>query len=817
MLKPLLYLFIFAGTLTAGTSQKNITATRTLSPPRIDGDLRDDAWASAPASVEFLQYDPEEGAQPTESTSVRVLYDDNALYVGMKCYDREPQKIVQQLTRRDRSVQADRVSVIIDSYHDHSTAFLFSGSASGIQSDGILSQDGRLYDTQWDAVWEFDAIILPDGWSAEFKIPFSALRFSRQDAYVWGVNFRRFIARKKETDEWVMVPRSEVPQGTISSVSKMGHLSGISDIHPPLHLELLPYEVSKLNYLPQPSPFPLRSDFDGSAGLDLKYGLTNNFTLDMAVNPDYGQVEVDQAVLNLTVFETFYPEKRPFFLEGAQLFSFGTMFDNQSLPLFYSRRIGKKPSVPAPDPGFNFVEDPQVTRILGAAKVTGRTDNGFTLAALSALTGREDAVEEDLSGHRSDPVTVEPRSSYNIVRLKQEFNGRSSAGMMATGSFRDEQLPSLSGGVDWNLYLGDDQYLLEGYLAGSRFYAAPDAPFTGGAGRIGFARPQGEHFVGFTTYDFSSKNFSVSDLGFYSQPREQGGYSEVIYKEDRAGGDVRRYAIALQSSYRWNWDGANTLNELELDPGWEFKNFWSLTTAFFYDFPAYDDANRGINGLYLRPPAKRFLGTLQTDARQPVVALFQNEFLSTEKGFTRFTSTLQLTLRPSPWFELSPGVTVVRSRGEESWVQSPSTYLPVLTAGGLNLFGDRDVDQFDLSLRGIVTFTRSVSLQFFTQVFLAKGSYSNFRELTSPEKLAPYDFRASPLYENPDFNRKTLNANLAFRWEYLPGSTFYLVWTQARSGDDGLYGTSLSDNLSETFRLPMDNILLAKLSYWWSL
>ena len=298
--------------LIAGTSTKSVVASRVSSAPRIDGVLTDQEWQWAIPVSGFQQFDPEEGAAPTEQTSVMVVYDDNALYFGVICYDSEPDAIVRQLTRRDRTVQADRFSVIIDSYHDHASAFLFGGSAAGVQSDGVLSQDGRVYDVQWDAVWDFSSAMNDRGWTAEFKIPFSALRFSDQDSeYVWGINFRRYVARKKETDEWVMVPRKETPPGTVSSVSRMGHLSGIKDIHPPLHLEVLPYQVSKANYLAQPAPFSLRKEFKGTAGLDLKYGVTNNFTFDMAINPDFGQVEVDQAVLNLTVFETQYPEKRP--------------------------------------------------------------------------------------------------------------------------------------------------------------------------------------------------------------------------------------------------------------------------------------------------------------------------------------------------------------------------------------------------------------------------------------------------------------------------------------------------------------------------
>jgi len=819
---------IFAGMGIGGTSSKSIVASRLNSSITIDGLLDEQGWRTAVPVSGFTQYDPEEGAAATEATVVRALYDNDALYIGVICYDGASGEIVQQLTRRDRIAQADRFSVTIDSYHDHSTAFLFSGSVSGVKSDGVLSQDGFLYDVQWDAVWDFDAKLIPDGWSAEFRIPFSAIRFSAQDSeYVWGINFRRFIARKKETDEWVMVPRREVLPGTVSSVSKMGHVSGITNIHPPLHIELLPYQVSNLNYLTQPDPFPIRNEFKATGGLDMKYGLTNDLTFDLTVNPDFGQVEVDQAVLNLTVFETFYPEKRPFFLEGSQIFTFGNSFDNSPMRLFYSRRIGRKPSAPTPaDSGYEFVETPQTTRILGAGKLTGQTRDGLTLGLISAVTDREYGYQEktDMTGDRKS-MEFEPRASYNVLRLKKDVFENSSVGLMAASIFNNQHPPVANGGFDWNLKLFDGEYALDGYLVGSRAFtphfdatgAASLDEITGGAGKLGFGKLSGEHWFAFSAYDFSSRNFSINDIGFYSQPREQGGYTQVSYKEDRAAEPVRRYVLTLQSQYRWNWEGASTLKQLELESAWEFRNFWLLTLDYYHDLEAFDDINRGINGLYRRPSGNRLSAKVQTDPRQQAVLTCLAGSNTTQKGSSTWYTALQLALRPNTWMEFTPALTVSRSRNEESWVQSPLSGWPVFTGDGFNLFGDRDVDQYDFSLRGTVTFTRSLSLQFFTQVFLAKGRYENFTKLISPDDLLAFDYPNSLTHENPDFNEKIFNTNLVFRWEYLPGSTFYLVWTQARYGNESVFDKTLSENFSGTFRLPMDNVLLAKISYWWSL
>ncbi len=797
-------------TLVGGTSTKSIVAFRATTTLRIDGLLSEEAWRSTVPIEGFRQFDPDEGMNATERTSISMLYDDDALYIGVYCYDSQPDGIISQLSRRDRSVQADKITIIVDSYHDHNTAFLFSGTVSGVQVDGILSQDGRVYDVAWDAVWDFDAHVVADGWTAEFRIPFSALRFAEQDSeYVWGINFRRFIPRKQEVDEWVLVRRNEAPPGTISSVSKMGHLSGLRAIHPSLHLELMPYLVSKGTYLSQPAPFPLRSKFDATGGLDLKYGVTNNFTLDLAMNPDFGQVEVDQAVLNLTVFETFYPEKRPLFLEGSQIFSFGNSFDSRQLRLFYSRRIGRDPPEPQSDSGYTIVERPQSAKILAAGKLTGKTEDGVTFGVLSAITDREDGIEEDLAGAKK-PIRFATRSSYNVFRMKKDILN-SSLGFMATGSFNEEQTPRISGGLDWNIRLGDGVYAVDGYLAGSQYSTLSGKKISGGAGKLALAKLEGDHWLAFTSYDFASQNFSINELGFFSEPREHGGYFQLTYKEDYAEVPLRRFSLTAQTDYRWNLDNIKTVSRVEFQPIIEFRNFWTLDIDYIHDLPAHDDMNRGINGLYRRPDGNRLYLTLETDRGKPVVLTLFSGYQNSTKGLSTVFSTFQCTVRPSTWIELSPSLTFYHSRNEEAWA------IPYLIDDRYNLFGDRDIDEYDFSLRGTLTFTRRVSLQFFTQVFLAKGQYAHFKKLVGFNNLSSYDYPNSPSYVNPDFNEKTFNANLVFRWEYLPGSTLYLVWTQYRYGYTSFYQRSLGENFSDAFKLPMDNVILAKVSYWWSL
>jgi hypothetical protein len=813
----------------AADAPKVVNAVRADFPPVIDGWVNDVQWQKAPPILDFRQFDPEEGVLPTEITSVRLLYDDRALYVGVICYDAHPEKIVRQLTRRDRTSEADRFSVMIDSYYDRQTAFVFATNVSGVQSDGVLSQDGSVYDITWDAVWNVRTRVFQDGWSAEFAIPYNALRFAEQPngVYRWGINFRRYISRKKETDEWVMVPRSETLQ-----ISKWGHVDGIRGIAPPLHLEVLPYASGTAQYETATDAHPWSKSYRGQAGVDLKWGMARNFTLDATVNPDFGQVEVDESVLNLTVFETRFPEKRPFFVEGAQMFIFGSSVDNTPLSLFFSRRIGKQPTgspyVTAP-PGGTVDDNPQVTTILGAAKVSGRTNGGFSLGAMTANTGEMDAVL-DSAGIKTR-IRTEPRGSYNLVRAKQEFDGGSWLGGMGTLALRDGILPSFSGGLDWNVHFGGSAYTLDGYVAGARSSADRvlndgSSGNDGAAGRLLFSRIAAEHWFYTGSFDFYTRYFNCNDIGFFAQPHDFGDYVQLIYRENFGTGIFRRYAFSLVPATRWNWNHILTTSTAELTFTGEFLNFWRPTVVYDMYLPAYDDEERGIIGIYRRPAGHSFTAQVQTDPRANVFATLTGIYAFNKHGKKAWTGSLGLSVRPVSWVELDPTVLWLRSRKDEAWVYPYGNVPDTRVSSSLfSVFGDRDVDEMDLELRGTVTFTKNLSLQFFTQILLARGGYRSYRRFDggtpipypSDPPLVNADSTNLRRLQSADFNEAILNANVLLRWEYIPGSTLYLVWTQGRFGNSGDYGTGFGPRFRDTFILPHEDVLVLKVSYWFPL
>ncbi len=801
----------------AGTSRKQVQAVRVHNSPQIDGFLRAKEWGEAVPITDFTQYDPKEGYPPTEATEVRVLYDESSLYFGFLLYDSEPDRIVAQLTRRDRDVESDRISVQIDSYHDHQTAFVFVLYASGVQRDGLLLQDGIRFDEQWDAVWESAVRIGKYGWAAELKIPFSALRFSKHPSQEWGINFRRYISRKREMDEWVLLARREVIY--TGYVSKSGHLVGVENINFPKNLEFLPYVLSKSQDLDIP-PGTGEQEFDGNVGLDFKSDLGRDFTLNLSVNPDFGQVEVDEAVLNLTAFETFYPEKRPFFLEGTQIFDYGTAFDGHRHLLFYSRRIGRRPGfsffVP---PGGQLIEAPPTfSTILGAAKLSGRTQNGWSLGILTALTDDEHATVADSIGQKSKQV-VEPFASYNVVRLKKDFWQNSSLGFMLTDVAQEQALPVISGGVDWNLRFAESQYAIDGYLTGARSTTGLGIRQDGSSGRLLLGKISGEHWLYQGTYGFATRRYDINEAGFIRRASEHGGYLQAAYKEDNPSRPLLRFLLRGAVESFWNMDGDNIDRAAEINPHFEFRNFWRLDLSYEFDWSVFDDFETRGNGLYKRQALHSVRGSLYSDFRKKVAMILSIKGIRGEKDLRRGEISLSGIIRATSWMEFEPYTSFAFTRDEEAWVipsggGSNNFIDPLMSLmTPISVFGDRDTDEYDFWLRGTVTFTKTVSLQLFAQVFLARGHYDEFRRLLNPETLTPFNYTASTFYGNPDFNTKTVNANIALRWEYLPGSTLFLVWTHHRFGDDEDFFTTFGKDFRRAFSQPMDNLFLLKIRF----
>jgi hypothetical protein len=435
-----------------------LKAVRTNMPPVIDGYGNDEGWQSANTASGFVQREPADGAPESERTEFKILYDDNNIYVYAMMYDSHPDSIVSRLARRDNIPESDWIGVGFDSYHDQQTAFGFIVLPSGSRSDELIYNDGRDEDWSWDPVWEVSTQMLPDGWSAEMRIPLSQIRFTEgNDA--WGLNVVRRISRRQEETNWSLMSKQKD-----GFVSMFGTMTGMADIRLPKLLEVLPYGVASSEHYPQTSERVKIETVRPNAGVDIKYGVTSNFTLDATINPDFAQVEADPAVLNLTTFETFYPEKRPFFIEGTQILRFVTFGGDFGPGLFYSRRIGRPIGVGLPSDGEIITDEPRTATILGAAKFSGKTDGGTSIGILSALSDEEQfSYRDTLGAVRS--LRAEPSASYNLFRVKQDFWGNSNIGAIVTGTSRDGSTPSYTAGTDWDVKFDSSKYRMNGFLA----------------------------------------------------------------------------------------------------------------------------------------------------------------------------------------------------------------------------------------------------------------------------------------------------------------------------------------------------------------
>jgi len=785
----------------SGDNQQTIRASRITSPIRIDGILDEELWKLAAPVTEFTQRDPDEGKPATERSEIRVVYDDEALYFGCMFYDNEPEQIVSRLTRRDNEIESDRASLRIDSYHDHQTGYEFTFNVAGVKIDILQYDDANREDDSWDPVWYVQTKINPQGWSAEVKIPFHILRYKSfvddTAENVWGINFFRYISRKQESVRWAFTPKSQS-----GFISRFGHLTGLRNLPEPRQIGILPFVTSKQSYDPASSFRDRTQKFLGNIGVDFKYGLSSNFSLDGTINPDFGQVEADPAVLNLSTFETFYPEKRPFFVDGTQIIRFSTFGGDFGPGMFYSRRIGRairefEVSVP---PSGQIIDMSNNTTILGAAKLTGKTNGGLSIGVLQAFTEKEIATVADSQNIRSQQI-LEPFAHYNVIRLRQDVLSNSNVGMIFTTVAKQSRAPAFTNGYDWNLKFENNTYSLDGFLALSHTTGRNDERITGSAGKTSFAKIAGEHWLWSLGADYTSKKYNINDVGFFFSPNDWGGVTSLTYKEDVPAKFVRNYNINTSVHYRDNFDGDNLFKNTGLHGQMLFVNYWRMTASAETDVGLYDQFETRGNGLYRKPVSYSTSTYLFSDERNDIIFKLGQRFAWDNKLKNAFATEVGVDIRPLSWMEWSVEGEHQKVINQEAWVTN---------VGGAPVFGDRTTDQYNMILRSTITFTRELTLQLYGQIFLAKGHYANFRELVGSSTFISTSFTS-----NSDFNSQSMNSNVVLRWEYLPGSTLFLVWSQARSNGDVNYFTSFSNDFNQAFQVPPSNVLLLKISYWW--
>jgi hypothetical protein len=812
----------------------------------VDGRLDEAAWATAPAAGEFVQQAPDDGKPGTERTEARVLFDGEAIYVAMRMFDPHPDSILAQLTRRDQGSTSDGARVFIDSYNDKRTAFVFGLNPRGVKDDFLRFNDADGVDFGWDAVWDGAARVDSAGWTAEFRIPLSQLRFSAASVTGgrFGVNFRRYIARRGETSFWAPIPAT-----SNAFVSLFGELEGLQGVRQGRRLEVTPYVSSKVDRLPTAdrNAFAGATSFTPSMGADLKAGLPGGLTLSATINPDFGQVEVDPAVVNLSAFETFFEERRPFFVEGTDIFQFGslnTFNDYGNTQFFYSRRIGRQPQGAVRVDGVADQLAPDATTILGAAKVSGKV-GGWSVGVMDALTNRE-AADYRLGDGVDRRYPVEPLTNYFVGRVRRDFaRGSTVVGGMLSGVTRDLQgnefdpyLRSRAwiGGVDGSHGWHNREWTLSGYLAASRVNGSADAiARTQRSSAHYFNRPDvdyvsydptrdalGGHTLGASishagawdlsaTYKEVSPGFEPNDIGFMNRADYRAFSTFLGQRVSKPGGPFRNRSMYVYHNGAWNYGGDAIFNAIGLGANGTFKNFWSAGLNGGYDFDRWDDrATRG-GPVIRRPGGWNVGGNASTDDRK---AISFNAYANTSRSRSdswQNGAGFGVAWRPSSSVRLSFGPDLTRAHDRTQWVTTEEDALATATFGNRYVFATVDRTELSMNTRLDWTFTPTLSLQLFAQPFVSANDFGEYRSLARPRT---FQFNPYTPAGNDDFTFMSLRGNAVLRWEYRPGSALFVVWQQDRGGevDDGRF--HLRDNVSGVFDRGSRNVLLIKATYW---
>jgi hypothetical protein len=763
-------------------------------PPRIDGLLEDPVWQQAETGENLVQWDPDNMSPLSEATSMQVAYDDRYIYVAIRCDDRTPDRIAAGLGRRDEFPPTDTIGIGFDPRHDHQTGYVFLTNPSGVQKDVFFFDDDNS-DEDFNAVWEVRAAIGPRGWTAEFRIPFSQMRFTAQPAagQTWGFSVRRTIQRRSEEGEWTGRPRGESGE-----VSRWGHLLFDAPLRPPRRVEWQPYVLSGASHVPD-GP----NDLDAAMGLDARFGIGTSSTLSATVNPDFAQVEQDPAVLNLTVFETFFPEKRPFFLEDSRTFvpPYGLF------QVFHSRRIGRHPDHFDLGDDDEEIDRPDQTTILGAAKFTGKA-SGWTYGALSAATAAESATVT-FAGAETERL-VEPRTAYNVARIQRDIRkgtSTSNVGAIFTGVLRDGGQDAFTGGFDYNLKWDRNRGSFNGHWVGT--HAPIDGEMRSGYGGVSNFNLTRKHANLFTHVDHFDRGFRVSDLGFFrARPNRteiDGGFG---VQQPDPWKRFRRIGVFMNMGTAWN-DERLRLGRFAGGGGSvQWRNFWSMGGNAFHGFESFDDLDTRGGPPIISPASSNVFFFLESDSRKTWrINMFGNREWNAAGGRSFFIGPT-LNLQPSGRMQASIGTTVTIARDIAQWIENYDA-----TGDGIedHIYGTLDRHVVDLTLRSTYAINRDLTLQVFLQPFVAVGDYTNIRRLAQPRS---FEFAPAVPSEDPDFSTRSLRGNVVLRWEYLRGSTLYFAWNMSTEDETRPGVFSFSSDLRDTFRAPGTHAVLVKLSYW---
>ena len=844
----------------------------------LDGKLDEAVWHTAPAATGLRQAQPHEGEPATQRTEVRFAFDGAALYVGARMYDDSGARGVRtRLVRRDADMNSDYVEVIFDTYHDHIGRLFFMVNPSGVKSDANGLGGGS--DLSWDPVWEVATAIDSLGWTAEMRIPFSQLRFpSTKEEQTWGLQIWRQENRLNELSQWAFWKLNES-----GGPSKFGHLSGLLITSAPGRAELLPYVVGRSSNVPGATadPFYHPHATDGRVGLDARVLLTSNLTFNATVNPDFGQVEVDPAVVNLSDFETFLDERRPFFVEGAGYFGLGGMScffcsNVSSMSMLNTRRIGRAPQLTAyRDTLDQYVDQPQNTTILGAAKLTGRTPSGWSIGALDAVTRREHALVQRLDSSRVN-YTVEPLSNYFVSRVAKDLRGGATQiKVMGTSVYRslDDSFAVANltrrssalgmGATSWwgnrtydlNVQLaatevaGDTAAIRQVQTSSRHYFQRPDrgSPFdptrTSLRGLGAYARVARDQ--GSLQWEVSSNlrtpGFDNNDITFFRNADYIWMSGNVLPQWTKPTTWYRQLLFVLGGQQQYNFEGDLTQRQLHTYGQIQLLNYWGVSAFWIHRPTTFDDRLTRGGPVVRNAGIEDWFVNLNTDSRKKIVFGTNAEVGWDLEGNQYQSFNLQAQLRPAPNVQLTFGPSLSHSENGAQYVRTVTDSFATSFFGKRYVFAQLKEDAVSMVTRFNVTFSPTLTLELYVQPLIASGAYSRYREFAGPRQLRKLVYGVdvgtdsvvagsptvhwidpdgpggpSPQFSvtDPSFTFRSLRGNAVLRWEYRPGSTLFVVWT--RSGSSSLTRGELNfgTDAGALFQGPSSNIFLVKVNYW---
>lgn len=836
------------------------TSRLTTEKPVIDGVLDDACWKTGVWEGSFTQWIPDEGGKPSQPTELKILYDNRNIYVAIRAWDSEPEKISRRAGRRDEFI-GDIVGVCFDSYHDHRTGFEFDVTAAGQKLDLVLTNPSNV-DLNWNAVWIGKAGREDSAWTVEMQIPLSQLRYSEEKTQVWGLHCWRWIDRFQEESDWE-VQSSKGP----GALYLFGELHGISDLPPSRRIEVMPYTLGKVNTFEKVPGDPFAESgarWLGNGGLDAKLGLASNFTADLTINPDFGQVEADPSVMNLTAFETFYDEKRPFFLEGKNIFS----FDFDDVNLFYSRRIGHPPSyLPLLSAG-EYMRMPDNTAILGAVKFSGKSAKGLSVGVLQSLTAEENARIDSAGMRRT--VGVEPLTSYVVARVQQDYNeGSSTLGGIVTSTNRftgDPQLNFLArgaytGGIDLLHQWNDKEFYVDAKVVGSaiegstqsisllesspaRYYQRPGADYlrfdSSATQLLGYGGmvKVGKGSKGLWRYsselNWRSPGLDLNDMGFMLTADVIKLENSISYFVNQPVSIFRTYSVGIGQTNSWNYGLRHLSSGGDLDIYLEFLNNWAVSLEGIYTGEALDTRLLRGGPALLIPGVWEASFFSRTDPSRNLYLELSGD-LSVAGSGSRTYYSFGPRVVLLPWDVIRFTISFSYSSNNDNL-----QYVGTESAFGENVYllGALKQRTLALTFRIDCNITPELSIQYYGSPFASVGRYERFSSVVFP-LASDYNSRFMPVrailngneyevgggdpagsgysFTNPDFNFSQFRSNLVLRWEYMPGSQLYLVWSQERTGYAGSGLFSASDALGGLGNILPDNIFLVKISYWFSI